>query len=353
MTTTAVRLKSPTPTKRDLRVATGLRQLRLLTARQVGELWFPDHALHAGGTGHYTVSDKVLASLSRLTRAGYTNRVSVRGSNAHAWYLSKKGWEMTKGLADNRPYRLLPEKADGNAQLHTLAVNDVGLSFIRAARRRGDQCGPHDITHEVGHPIAADRSNRKVRLVTPDALIRYEMWEEPNGIDQNGSEQGRGVSELSVSADGRHGELLGGSVGIGGSELLAVPVARDGGRVEVVRWFLEVERDKKSLDVLMRKLEDYYSLAHYRRPGHDVPAWEERYPRFPEPLLPEVLLVISGHQDRTSEGRLRSVLAEARTRPILREQDPLIWFATIEDVRDKGPFSPVWQTVLDGDRRSL
>jgi hypothetical protein len=303
--------RPPRPNARDLRVATGLRQLRLLTARQVGELWFPDHAPHAGGTGHYTVSDKVLSCLSRLTKAGLTARVSVRGTNAHAWYLTRLGWEQTRGEADGRPYRLLPEKADGNAQLHTLAVNDVGLAFVRAARLREDQCGPLDIVHEVGHPIAADRSSRRTRLVTPDALIRYEWWD-------------------TATTDGFTCQ-----------------------RTEIIRWFVELERDKKTLDRLMRKLEDYHALAHYARPGQDHPAWTEKYPGYPEPLLPEVLLVIQGWPDRTSEGRLRSVLTEARTRPILRLEDPPIWFTTAEDLREMGPFAPIWRTAKDDERRSI
>lgn len=41
------------------------------------------------------------------------------------------------------PKLLGPREAAGPLRAHTLAVNEVGIAFLRAARERGEECGPH------------------------------------------------------------------------------------------------------------------------------------------------------------------------------------------------------------------
>ena len=56
---------------------------------------------------------------------------------------------------------------------HTLRVNDVGIAFVRAARERGDECGPESWRHEIAHPISPARGRRPAELAVADALLTY------------------------------------------------------------------------------------------------------------------------------------------------------------------------------------
>ena len=53
------------------------------------------------------------------------------------------------------------------------AVNDVGVAFVRAARERGDECGPESWRHEIAHPISPARGRRPAELAVADALLTY------------------------------------------------------------------------------------------------------------------------------------------------------------------------------------
>lgn len=57
--------------------------------------------------------------------------------------------------------------------MHTLAVNDVGIAFVNAARERGDECGPLAWRHEIAYPITARRNRRPGDIVIADALLTY------------------------------------------------------------------------------------------------------------------------------------------------------------------------------------
>jgi len=70
----------------------------------------------------------VARGVSRLSGAGFL------------WYLAERGLDQVDPLALNgSAVQLLTTKqAEGPLQMHTLAVNDVGLAFMRAARDRSD-----------------------------------------------------------------------------------------------------------------------------------------------------------------------------------------------------------------------
>ena len=56
---------------------------------------------------------------------------------------------------------------------HTLAVNEVGVAFVAAARKRGDEFGPLAWRHEVAHPIGTATVGRRKELVIADAVLTY------------------------------------------------------------------------------------------------------------------------------------------------------------------------------------
>ncbi len=64
-------------------------------------------------------------------------------------------------------------QAEGPLQAHTIAVNEVGVAFVRAAREHGDECGPDSWRHEIAHPISPRRGRRPAELVIADALLTY------------------------------------------------------------------------------------------------------------------------------------------------------------------------------------
>jgi hypothetical protein len=66
-----------------------------------------------------------------------------------------------------------PEQAAGALQLHTLAVNDVGMAFVRAARAAGHDFGPLAWRHEVAHYLSA--TGPRGELLVADAVIQYRI----------------------------------------------------------------------------------------------------------------------------------------------------------------------------------
>jgi hypothetical protein len=68
----------------------------------------------------------------------------------------------TPGRVETRRKLLSPMDARGPLRAHTLAVNDVGIAFLKAARPRAeDECGPLAWRHEVAHPISLSRETPK------------------------------------------------------------------------------------------------------------------------------------------------------------------------------------------------
>src|SRR5512132_2993608 len=114
-----------------------VHQHRLLSTAQLHELVAPGIARR-----------KVQALLAQLAERGLLARVRERAGARGAmslWHLTATGADVVQAAptpAEPRRRVLTPEQAAGQLQRHTLAVNDVGLAFVRAARARGDDCGP-------------------------------------------------------------------------------------------------------------------------------------------------------------------------------------------------------------------
>ena len=81
--------------------------------------------------------------------------VEARSAPRRLWFLSEHGAELAVevGALEQRPKLLGPKEAAGPLRAHTFAVNEVGSSFLEAARQRGDDFSPLSWCHEVAHPL--------------------------------------------------------------------------------------------------------------------------------------------------------------------------------------------------------
>ncbi|MDQ3574581.1 MAG: replication-relaxation family protein [Actinomycetota bacterium] len=262
-------------------ILTSLYRHRLLSTRQI-------HVLHAPAcTGR-----GVRWVLARLEEAGYVERVRVSGTRqTAAWFASRLGAEAVEGAGvAPRPYRVTPERARGPLQAHTLAVNDVGIAFVDAARRRGEDFDASGWRHEATHPIS---QGRKTELVIADAVLDYTVHE-------------------------------------------------DDGEVFVCR-FVELDRGTMSVRELEAKLVRYARLYHFNPnpgPGQAQPGgWRQSYPRFPK-----VMVVMCGLPAPALRRRVHSLLELARRDPeLLSAPAELgISFTTLEELGRRGPFAPIF-----------
>src|SRR5262249_42889823 len=126
-----------------------LHQHRLLTTSQLREIVLPGRTLR-----------RIQQVLSELVHRQLVEWVAARaqwpGPAERVWFLTKRGAaavEAVPNKAEPRLRLLTPEQAGGRLQRHTLAVNEVALAFMRAARERQDsfdvQCWRHEIAHDI------------------------------------------------------------------------------------------------------------------------------------------------------------------------------------------------------------
>lgn len=123
-------------------VLQGLGQHRLLSTRQV-------HALHLPGVSlRYT--QRILAELQE---AGLAERAHAAHGTA-LWSTTTEGRLLLR--SKNRPgsqnHHSKTLQTDGALRAHTLALNETGIAFVKAARTRGDECDAFSWRHEVAHP---------------------------------------------------------------------------------------------------------------------------------------------------------------------------------------------------------
>lgn len=246
----------------------GLYTHRLLTTPQVHELYAPFHSLRWA-----------LLSLTRLEGEGLIARVRVAGSRQHAWYLRRPGVLITEGAGvEARGYRMDGRRAAGPLQAHTLATNEVGLCFVRAARAHRDDCWSEAWRNEAAHRIG---EGGRGEVVISDAVLDYTVVEGA------------------------------------GSEYLC--------------RFIEVDRATKKLEVFIRQLEAYARLYAYR------PAWRA-YPIFPPVVIvmagpPEEVLL------RRIDALDRLLPLSA---PLANAPEVVIMATTLEQLRTHGPHAPIF-----------
>ena len=271
----------------EVAILASLYQHRLLATRQVHALHTPDASLR--------FAQRRLAGLERRGYARHANASHGR----RLWYLTAAGARHAEATSElDVPRRLLePDSAAGPLQAHTLAVNDVGIAFVHAARARGDECGPLGWRHEVAHPAGPARGRRGTELLIADAVLTY-----------------------LVNADG---------------------VAR-----ALEYRFVELDRATLPVDRLVAKLARYARMSTYTPKGAAEPAWNAHYP-----TLPALLLVLDGGTRRALERRRDAVTAVAGgVAEIQAARGLSASIGLLADLREHGPFAPIFATLTDAAR---
>jgi hypothetical protein len=234
--------------------------------------------------------------LADLERAGLVAHVEARRSPRRLWFLTDRGAALAveAGELEQAPRLLGPREAAGPLRAHTFCVNEVGIAFLEAARRHGDEFGPLSWRHEVAHPLNRGRGRAR-RTLFADAVIGYvRLEEETIFLDQR---------------------------------------------------FVELDRATLSVDRLAAELGRYGEL-HDARDKDGEPLWRRRYPVFPG-----VVCVLAG-APRAALGRRRDLAAALLRRdPALPEQmSGAISFCLLEDLRGRGPFAPIFRSVAEAER---
>lgn len=229
--------------------------------------------------------------LGRIERAGLIGIARMPSSTARLWFVTAAGAELAQdaGVLREPPKLLTADQAAGQLHAHTLAVTDTAITFLHAARSRGDEFGPLSWRHEVSHPLSIGRGRRTRRAVA-DAVLTYVL----------------------TGADGR-------------------------GDLSVAHRFIELDRATLAVDQLAAELGRYADL--YRAEGHGKPLWRASYPVFPA-----VLCVLSGETSREAlERRRLTALALLRNDPRLDGlAEVSISIGLLADLQAKGPFAPVF-----------
>jgi hypothetical protein len=241
--------------------------------------------------------------LAQLHRRGLV--AGARGRGAWVWYLTELGADAVEAIptrAEPRRKLITPAQAAGQLQAHTLAVNTVGIAYLRAARARGDEFGPLSWRHEIAHPIGPPPGQRRGELIIADAVLTYLL-----------------ASEQSISVRQR---------------------------------FLELDRGTMPVEELVAKLDRYQRLRRHAPdpvPGESpVPGWRSRYRTFPG-----VQIVLAGRPRHLLDRRLRLLLALCVSDAALRQDRALqVHVAVMEDLVARGPFAAIWLDARDPTRRT-
>jgi hypothetical protein len=253
-----------------------LAQHRVLTSAQVRAMHLPDVGLRR--------AQQLLADLGR---EGLADRAA--GLRAQrVWFATPRGIEVVRsgGALEGEPPILDRRSAAGRLMAHTLAVNDVGVSFMAAARGRAEEFGPLSWRHEVVHPMSAGRGRRR-RLKIADAVLTYLRSEGPETV--------------------------------------------------VEQRFLELDRATRSAEGLARELSLYAGLRTAEGPDGEA-LWRSRYPAFPS-----VLCVLAGSRSDLLRRRRDAVLAFLGSdRALASSPRPAIRVGLLEDLCKQGPFAPVF-----------
>ncbi|MCW2981289.1 MAG: hypothetical protein JWO14_3016 [Solirubrobacterales bacterium] len=267
-----------------LEVLASLAQHRTLTAAQV-------RAMHMPGLG-IRRAQQLLADLGG---EGLADRAS--GLRAQRiWFATARGVEVVRsaGALEGEPPILDRHSAAGRLMAHTLAVNDVGVSFMAAARERGEEFGALSWRHEVAHPMSAAGGRRR-RFKVADAVLTY--------------------------------------------------LRTEGTETVVEQRFLELDRATRSAEGLARELALYARLRRAEGAGGE-PLWRERYPAFPS-----VLCVLAGSRPDLLRRRREAVLAFLASDPAVGSSpDPAICVCLLEDLCGEGPFAPIFIDALASRR---
>jgi hypothetical protein len=266
-------------------VLTSIYQHRLLSTAQV-------HAMHMPGRTRRWAEQV----LSQLASRGLTAFVRPGRGGPRLYYLTLAGTqavELIPTRVETRRKLITPEQAAGPLWRHTLAVNDTGIAFVRAARNHGDDFGALGWRHEIAHQAPAAGHGRGELLIS-DALLTYLAL----GPDH----------ELTF-----HYRLL------------------------------ELDRATVPTDTLASKLARYADLYRHAPTNRDQPsgkpAWQARYP-----IFPDIICVLAGQPRAALARRAQTVLALCREDLQLQSTPQVrVSLALLEDLQGEGPFAPIWR----------
>jgi hypothetical protein len=264
-------------------VLESVHQHRLLSTDQLHELHSPQTTLRW-----------IQRVVVRLQRHGLIGAVR-RPPGTKLLYVTTAGADAVQTIGSRTETRrkiFSPEQAAGPLQQHTLAVNDVGICLVRAARVHGDECGPWAWRHEIAHPIGNLPGQSLSEHVIADALLTYQR-----------------TTPRQTSFHYR---------------------------------FIELDRATMPADDLAAKLGRYARLYRYTLPAKDrldepAPLWTQRYPVFPT-----VLVVLANGDRRHLERRRHTVLALCgEDQELLDTPEVRIDVCLLQDLQADGPFAPV------------
>ncbi len=281
-----------------------LVQHRLLTTTQVHEAVAYD--VIDGEYRARSVRRHIQRELQELHRRGMASYVTARSrARERRWWATDVGMNATDGAElTARAYRMDERKAAGAGQAHTLAVNDVGLAFLRAARTYGHDFGPLDWEHEIRHRIADKPLDGPTgNMLIADALLSY--------------------GYRTKSGDYR-----------------------------ALRLLMELDRGTMTPDRVAKKLRAYALYAGYvpnaDRPGASAAAalaWQTVYPRFPT-----VLIVLTGLSDTRLASRAQALRELAGEDHLVRRSEGRLQMlvTTLAELQTRGPWAPIF-TPLTGE----
>ncbi len=266
-------------------VLTSIYQHRLLTTTQV-------HAMHMPGRTRRW-AERVLA---QLASRGLTAFVRPGRGAPRLYYLTLAGAQAVETIptrVETRRKLITPEQAAGPLWQHTLAVNDTGIAFMRAARSRGDDFGPFGWRHEIAHEAPAAGHARSELLIS-DALLTY--------------------------------------LALGPTQELTFHYR-----------LLELDRATVPTDTLASKLARYADLYRHAPTNHGQPsrnsAWQARYP-----IFPDIICVLAGKSRPALQRRTQTVLALCQNDPQLQSTPEVrISLALLEDLQAQGAYAPIWR----------
>jgi Replication-relaxation len=230
-----------------------------------------------------------------LEQRGFVDRVrSPR--RLSLWFLTDAGADAVEAGGARVEFRrrvTTREQAEGPLKTHTIAVNQVGVEFVLAARERDDECGPDSWRNEVAHPITAARGRRPAELVIADALLTY----------------------LQASSDGA---------------------------LALHQRFVELDRGTRTTEQLAGKITRYARLRHYAplaASGEQAaePLWRSHYRAWPH-----LLIVLADQSREKMRQRIRRTLALQASDPAGRAGSIPVSFVALDDLSTHGPFAPIF-----------
>jgi hypothetical protein len=272
---------SPAPSSVPLAASellASLAQHRVLSTPQIHAIHFPDRSPRW--------TRMALAPLADAGLAAFVPNRGAAGAPRRLWYVTERGARaaLDAGLLEEMPRLIGAEGAAGPLQRHTLAVNDAAICFLRAARERGDECGPLAWRHEVVHRLGY---GRRARSLFADAVLTY--------------------------------------------------VRLTSSEVVVEQRFIELDRATLSVDRLAAELARYGRLL--RAEGKQgEPVWRSQYSFFPP-----VICVLAGAERAALRRRRDTAVAMLGDDPDFSGSPNLsVRLCLAEDLAERGPFAPIF-----------